>query len=128
MLSTSVPEAKAEAKAEVEVEAKAEAKPEPKAEAKPEAKKPESVAKPEAKRPERKPEARPFDDKARERRPAERDNAQRNKDNYYAPKPSYPKYSELSEVFRASAGRSLRKAPREYEPRGRGQASSVPGG
>ncbi len=97
----SAAEAKPEAKPEPKAEAKPEAKPEPKAEAKPEAKtepkaerKPESAAKPELKKPERKPEQRPFDDKARERRPEFKDNGQRSKDTYYAPKPTYPKYSE----------------------------------
>ena len=82
-------EAKPEAKAEVKAEAKPEAKAEPKAE-----KKPEAAAKPEFKKQERRPEPKPYDDKAREKRPEAKDGAVRTKDTYYAPKPTYPKYSE----------------------------------
>ena len=96
---------------EGEKKPRAEAKPEPKGEKKPEEaakpeskgeKKPEEAAKPESKgeakselkRQERRPEPRPYDDRAKERRPEFKDGAVRSKDAYYAPKPTYPRYSD----------------------------------
>ena len=86
-----------EPETEKKPEPKAEAKPEPKAEAKPEPKgekKPEAAAKPELKRQERRPEPRSYGDRARERHTEFKDGAVRSKDAYYAPKPTYPRYSD----------------------------------